>query len=143
MREINKIIIHHAGHPMKKTTVELIRSWHVERGFNNIGYHYLVDWKGEIYKGRQEREQGAHCKGPNQDSLGICAMGHFEIEEPTFEMMLSLQALTKSLSLRYSCPVLNHNQFSNTLCPGKNLLSALQAQAPKRRTVKHGVKRGL
>ena len=46
MRKINKIIIHCSATPeQREVSVETIRKWHLQRGFNDIGYHYVIDYK--------------------------------------------------------------------------------------------------
>ena len=52
-----------------------IKKWHLQRGFKNIGYHYVIRLDGTVEAGRKEDEMGAHCLGHNKDSLGICYIG--------------------------------------------------------------------
>lgn len=76
MREINKIIIHcSATEEGKNYTITQIDSWHKQRGFKKIGYHYVVYLDGTYHRGRQDAEVGAHCTGYNKDSIGICYIG--------------------------------------------------------------------
>lgn len=76
MRQINYIIIHcsatKAGRDFHAKDID---KWHKERGFNEIGYHVVVDLDGTVEKGRDISIQGAHCKGHNADSIGICYIG--------------------------------------------------------------------
>ncbi len=90
MRQINKIIIHNSSSEWGDSYI--IDKWHKERGFSKIGYHYLVlngyrlwdNWAnkticseqiGMIEKGRPDEEIGAHCRGLNSDSIGVCLIG--------------------------------------------------------------------
>lgn len=76
-RGIGWIIIHcsDSNNP-DHDNIETIRQWHVkERKFNDIGYHYVILKNGTIEKGRDENVIGAHCKGHNDDSIGICLTG--------------------------------------------------------------------
>ena len=75
----NKIILHHAQ--AKTCSVEDIHQWHLKKGWSGIGYHFLVRKDGTIYQGRPEDTIGAHAKGANHDSIGICAEGDFMKEE--------------------------------------------------------------
>ena len=77
MREINKIIVHcSATRENENFDVAEIRKWHVEgRGWSDIGYHFYIDLYGEIHKGRDISKIGAHCKGHNRNSIGICYCG--------------------------------------------------------------------
>ena len=52
-----------------------IDCWHRERGFNGIGYHYVIRLDGKLEKGRDVTLAGAHCKGWNERSVGICYIG--------------------------------------------------------------------
>ena len=84
MREINKIIIHcSATREGENFEVAEIRKWHLARGFNDIGYHFYIDLYGEIHKGRDISKIGAHCKGHNRNSIGICYCGGVEADGKT------------------------------------------------------------
>ena len=70
MRKIRKIIVHCTATPAgRSVTVAEIDRWHRQRGFNGIGYHYVVGLDGSVSKGRDEALVGAHCKGHNSDSI--------------------------------------------------------------------------
>jgi N-acetylmuramoyl-L-alanine amidase len=84
MREINKIIVHcSATREGENFEVAEIRKWHLARGFNDIGYHFYIDLYGEIHKGRDISKIGAHCKGHNRNSIGICYCGGVEADGKT------------------------------------------------------------
>ena len=75
-RKIKEIIIHcTATKEGRNYSVEDVDLWHRERGFDCIGYHYLVDLNGLILTGRDIGRVGAHCKGHNANSIGICYVG--------------------------------------------------------------------
>lgn len=76
MRKITKIILHcSASNKPYHDDISVIKQWHLARGFLDVGYHFFVRKDGEIQIGRPEEVQGAHCKGHNKDSLGICLHG--------------------------------------------------------------------
>lgn len=76
MRNIDTIIVHcSATKAGKDFTAADIDRWHRERGFNGIGYHYVIRLDGKIEKGREVALIGAHCKGWNERSIGICYVG--------------------------------------------------------------------
>ena len=62
MRNIDSIIVHcsatKAGQDFTATDID---RWHRERGFNGIGYHYVVRLDGKLEKGRDVALAGAHC----------------------------------------------------------------------------------
>ena len=64
MRKINKAIVHCTATPEgRHTTVEDVRRWHLDRGWSDIGYHYLIYLDGTVHEGRPIEIQGAHTKG--------------------------------------------------------------------------------
>lgn len=76
MRQINKIIIHcSASREGQSLTVADIDKMHRARGWNGIGYHYIVDIDGSVHGGRPVEKVGAHVSGHNADSIGICYVG--------------------------------------------------------------------
>ena len=102
-----------------------IKQWHLQRGFNNIGYHYVVRLDGTIEAGRNENEIGAHCTGQNKDSIGICYIGGLDKDgKPkdtrTKEQKEALYNLVGKLMLKYNITVENihcHYEFANKACP--------------------------
>lgn len=76
MRKIDTIIIHcSATKRGADFSAADIDRWHRQRGFRGIGYHYVIRPDGTIEEGRPVEEIGAHCKGWNQHSIGICYIG--------------------------------------------------------------------
>lgn len=75
-RTIDEIIIHCTATPEGKDyDIETIRSWHLARGFSDIGYHYIIDRYGHVHTGRDVDISGAHCSGHNAHSIGIAYIG--------------------------------------------------------------------
>lgn len=87
---ILKLVIHCSATPNGKPfTATDIDRWHKARGFKrtlpaikhfnehlkHIGYHFVIGLDGTVETGRQVGETGAHVKGHNQNSLGICLIG--------------------------------------------------------------------
>ena len=76
MRFINRIVIHCTATPNGKSyPIETIRQWHRERGFKEVGYHYVIDYDGNVLRGRKESQVGAHAAGFNANSIGVCLEG--------------------------------------------------------------------
>ena len=76
MRNIDSIIVHcSATKAGQDFTAADIDCWHRERGFNGIGYHYVIRLDGKLEKGRDVSLAGAHCRGWNERSVGICYIG--------------------------------------------------------------------
>jgi hypothetical protein len=83
-----EIVLHHSA--SRFGTREDIDLWHRQRGFNGVGYHFIVtngfdtseykynpEHDGRVQAGRRVSEAGAHCKakGKNNTALGVCCIG--------------------------------------------------------------------
>jgi N-acetylmuramoyl-L-alanine amidase len=78
VREITDVIVHCAATPEGKPfTVDDVRRWHRQQGWTDIGYHYVIGLRGELWIGRDVDIQGAHCAagGHNRKSIGVCYIG--------------------------------------------------------------------
>ena len=77
MRKIKKIYVHCAGSsPSEDVSIEDIGRLHEVRGINRpCGYHAYIRRNGIIEDGRPIERQGAHVKGHNKHSIGICLEG--------------------------------------------------------------------
>lgn len=125
MRTINEIIVHCSATPEgRPTTVGDIRSWHKQRGFKDIGYHYVVYLDGSIHAGRPERAIGAHCTGHNRNSIGVCYIGGVakDCKTPkdtrTEAQKRALVLLLKELKRRYPrAKIYGHRDFAAKACP--------------------------
>lgn len=74
MRHLGRIIIHHsAGSPDQP--LEEIEAHHRARGFDGIGYHFIIDGIGAVHRTRPLDQLGAHDEGENFDSIGVCLLG--------------------------------------------------------------------
>lgn len=75
-RYVNEIAIHcSATKPSANYTAEDCQRDHLARGFSRIGYHWFIERDGRIVRGRAIDEIGAHVKGRNLASVGICLSG--------------------------------------------------------------------
>ena len=78
MRNVNKIIVHCSATLIEQDVdAAVIRSWHMSapRNWSDIGYHFVIKRDGTIEAGRPLERVGAHCKGFNTGSIGICLIG--------------------------------------------------------------------
>ncbi len=117
LRQIDFIFVHHSASP--DVSAQEIDGWHKAQGWAGIGYHYVVRASGEIEPGRTEIANGAHCKGLNHNSIGICVTGDFTEHKPTNEQMASLVGLIVSLKRKYpGAEVVRHSDKAATECPG-------------------------
>ena len=127
------LILHHAY--ASKCSAEDIHSWHLQRGWNGFGYHFLVRKNGDIETGRPIETVGSHCKDHNHYSIGICFEGNFEAETMNDTQIKAGQELIQMVKDIYKdIKVCRHKDAwgSNTSCPGKNFPFDEVIKAPKK-----------
>jgi N-acetylmuramoyl-L-alanine amidase len=125
VRQITKIILHcSATREGQDVSVETIRKWHLNRGWSDIGYHYVIYLDGSIHEGRPVNRSGAHTKGYNSKSIGVCYIGGVEKDGKTPkdtrtpEQDTALTNLITALLEMYPTATLHgHNEFANKACP--------------------------
>jgi N-acetylmuramoyl-L-alanine amidase len=124
MRTINKIIVHCTDTPEgRRVSVKDITQWHKEKGYYTIGYHYVVYLDGSVHAGRFVGEIGAHCKGHNVDSIGVCYVGGRDkkgdySDTRTEAQKEALRSLIKKLLTKYpNAKVYGHRDFAARACP--------------------------
>lgn len=130
MKFIRMIVVHHSATETGNSA--FFRVLHrVVNGWNDIGYHFVIGngsftGDGEIEEGRKLPFRGAHAKGANEDSIGICLVGNFNRGTPSDAQMISLGLLMKKLIAEYSIhrdSITLHRlvKGSSTECPGENI----------------------
>ncbi|WP_231181820.1 peptidoglycan recognition family protein [Clostridium botulinum] len=115
------VLLHHAE--WSNCSVEDIHRCHiVDKGWSGIGYHYFVRKDGSIYKGRPDNVIGAHCKGHNTNTLGICAEGDYMKEVMPAAQKQAIIDLCIYLKQKYSGIVFKGHKEApySTNCPGVN-----------------------
>jgi N-acetylmuramoyl-L-alanine amidase len=126
MRDINYIVIHCAAtKPSMDVPIERVKKWHLDRGWSDIGYHYYITRDGKINKGRDLSIIGAHVRGYNKNSIGICYEGGInEKGDPednrTDEQKKSLLKVVKVLKFVFENAIVQgHRDFPNVkkACP--------------------------
>lgn len=120
-----------AGKSVSQVMVYLraIERFHVnERRFASIGYNFMVDEAGNIYKGRGWKRSGAHTQGYNRKSFGIALIGNGDKNPATEEQIRSVQwLLAEGIALGHltaDFSLHGHREFANKSCPG-NLIYPL------------------
>lgn len=123
------IVVHCSATPEGRShCVDDIRAWHRARGFDDVGYHYVVRLDGVVEPGRGEEFVGAHCVecGMNRRSVGICYVGGMDRDmrrakdTRTEAQKFSLLKLIRKLQAKYSIPdrrVFGHRDFAKKACP--------------------------
>ena len=58
-----------------------IRKWHLDLGWRDVGYHYIIRRNGEVELGRSIRDTGSHARGYNHKSVGLCLVEEIDIDK--------------------------------------------------------------
>lgn len=133
MNGVRRITVHHDGmQPVQLATpsqiarrIELIRNSHVNgRNWADIGYHYVIDPRGEVWEARPLRFQGAHVADQNEHNIGVLVLGNFDKQHVTREATQTLDGFVASLMRKHGVPisrVKTHQELATTGCPGVSL----------------------
>ena len=124
-RVINEIIVHCSATPEGKAyLLDTIRQWHRQRGFSDIGYHYVIHPDGTVEEGRDVNIAGAHCSGHNSKSIGICYIGGMTADNKKAkdtrtdeQRAILLWLLIKMRKLYPSAKIHGHRDFAAKDCP--------------------------
>lgn len=97
-------------------SVEIIRQWHLLRGFKDVGYNYFITKKGTIQNGRKEGSILAHAKGHNKNHIAICLSGRNDFSPIQF---VRLRELIEAILLRHEIETIYyHNELDQKkTCP--------------------------
>ncbi|MDE7411835.1 MAG: N-acetylmuramoyl-L-alanine amidase [Paramuribaculum sp.] len=124
MRTINELIIHCSATPEGRDVgAAEIRQWHKAQGYADIGYHFIIRLDGRIEPGRDINLAGAHCRGHNSHSIGICYIGGLDSklrakDTRTSAQRHALRNLVAELKLRFpGVRVHGHREFAAKACP--------------------------
>lgn len=119
MREINEIVVHCSASDSILYDFEAIKKDHVmNRGWDDIGYHYGVNFAGKVEVLRPVDVAGAHVRGRNDKTIGVCLLGKNKFTE---EQFIQAGKLVESLCLLLDLKrqdIRGHYEFSNKTCPG-------------------------
>lgn len=125
MRPIHLIVIHcSATRANRSYTVDDCRRDHRDRGYADIGYHYYIARDGEVHAGRPLSQMGAHARGFNKYSIGICYEGGLDndgrpADTRTPQQCTSLDQLLTHLKATFpQARIVGHNQLNpHKACP--------------------------
>lgn len=128
------IVVHYSATPIERaTTAADIDATHRKRGFKEIGYHRYIRRNGLVEHGRDlsqpgRFEQGAHSKGENSASIGICFEGGVTLanmntgfDSRTPAQITAMVGEIRALKKRYpNAEVIGHRDMPGaaTQCPG-------------------------
>ena len=134
LSKISRFIIHcSANGPNSQIGAYEIRKYHTlpvaagGRGFEDIGYHFVIKRDGTVEQGRKLEYQGAHCTGYNAGSIGICLVGGVDNSgrpDDNFTLIQreALAMMLRTLRKRWpNATIHGHNEFANKACPVLNV----------------------
>jgi N-acetylmuramoyl-L-alanine amidase len=111
------LVIHCSDTPNDRDVkTEEIHQWHLDRGWDGIGYNLVIERNGQWQAGRPDYWVGSHVKGHNSESIGICLVGRDEFTDLQME---TLDSYIEYYTARYPCiEVVGHRDLdSNKTCP--------------------------
>jgi N-acetyl-anhydromuramyl-L-alanine amidase AmpD len=122
LNDIEQIVIHHSaqsnGDPFQYA------AYHVKtHGWAGIGYHYVIQKDGLIFQTQQLETVSYHARNCNENSIGICLTGNYNVEQVPIEQLEALYGLIDEIkrTLRRNLLILPHHDCTSTDCPGKNM----------------------
>ena len=117
-QDIKNLIIHCSDtEDNKKMNAVDIHLMHLNFGWDGVGYHKIILRSGKVENGRPEYWVGAHVRGKNNNSLGVCLIGR---EKFTKKQFLSLRRILKRWKIKYpDAEIIGHSDAGNTnkTCP--------------------------
>lgn len=150
---LRRIVVHHTYQPTaadylahkrdqdRVLMIKRIQRYHMlDRGWSDIGYHFLIGPDGVIFEGRPIDVIGSHCGGVppagvrrifgNTGSIGICLIGNYDSEIPDDRMLDAFETLKAAINKGCGniLPVFGHFQAWSKppkTCPGKNLVGKI------------------
>lgn len=129
-RDWRHIVIHHTA--SSRDSVESINQAHLKRGWEGVGYHFVIGNGNGMADGEIEptfrwktQMHGAHAGNEeyNQHGIGICLVGNFEDTHPSAAQLAAVKRLVGVLKTQYeikSANVVGHKTVKSTACPGKH-----------------------
>lgn len=114
---IDYLVVHCADTSDDKDyAAEDIHAWHKANGWDGIGYHAVILRDGAIHPGRPDYWLGAHVKGHNSKSLGVCLIGRSQF--PKAQINALAVWLEEKLGMYPDAGVVGHRDFdSGKTCP--------------------------
>lgn len=146
MRNVSEIIIHCSATKVGwlsnrrvEKKIKEIDSWHRAKSWAGIGYHYVIDRDGTVGNGRPVEKTGAHVRGHNRGTIGVCLIGGWDSNENdrfldnfTKDQDAALTQLLAKLKAVYGSDVKvsGHNEYAAKACPGFRVSEWLAEDVP-------------
>jgi translation initiation factor 1 (eIF-1/SUI1) len=95
---------------LKYPSFKKLLKFHKKKGWNGVGYHFFISKRSKIYLARPLNKEGAHSKGFNFESIGICIYRKNEL--PTRKNLEKLQILIETLRKKYRrIKIVSHSEM--------------------------------
>ncbi|MFI6919904.1 N-acetylmuramoyl-L-alanine amidase [Nonomuraea spiralis] len=126
LSERTEFVVHHTETPADRTPRSIQDSHMDERGWNDIGYNFLVRDDGTVYEGRGWLVRGAHATDHNVTGIGCAYIG---MNQPTETAKRTIRALYDEACAKtgHELAKRGHSDVGNTDCPGTTLLAWVTA----------------
>ncbi|GFN90908.1 peptidoglycan-recognition protein [Plakobranchus ocellatus] len=130
--------IHHSESPSEcltkeagKTAVKNFQNYHMDtKGWDDIGYSFIIGGDGSVFEGRGWDRVGSHTKNYNSVGLGFCLIGNFMNKEPTQKQLTAVKDLiSKGVTLnklKSDYTLRGHKDVGTTDCPGDKLYDLIK-----------------
>lgn len=146
-KNVKYIVIHYTATAFESDfSAADIDAMHKQRGWSGIGYHKCIRKSGLVEDGRPLRKRGAHVKGHNHHSVGICYEGGVYADDPdtgldtrTDAQKESMERVIRDMLDRYpGAKVVGHRDMPDaaTQCPGFDV-AAWWAEVQRKRDTRH------
>ena len=118
VREVDRVFIHCSASSLKShDDVEVIRGWHLNNGWSDIGYTYYITFDGTVHRGRDVEITPAAQRGHNTGTIAICLSG-LAVDDFTQEQFESLKDLCEQIDDRIPDVTFHgHCEVSDKTCP--------------------------
>lgn len=117
VKKMDKLIIHCSATPNGRPhEAAELHKWHLDRGWDGIGYHWVITVDGKLQAGRPEYWIGSHARGHNSRSIGVCMIGTDEFSDEQWSVLKNL--IHKKMIQYKGIEVIGHNEVSKKSCPG-------------------------
>ncbi|MDA0617531.1 MAG: N-acetylmuramoyl-L-alanine amidase [Proteobacteria bacterium] len=129
-RYITKVFLHCSDSDLPQhDNPFVIRDWHLERGFYDIGYHFIITKDGTVHTGRSIEAVPAAQEGNNTGSIAICLTGRTTFSQMQFS---ALRKLCGEINQLYNNITFHgHCEVAAKLCPVFDYTRVLNLQEGK------------
>lgn len=127
-RKVNRVFLHCSASDIDShDDVDVIRGWHLSRGFDDIAYHFFIHKNGNLSTGRSLEKTPASQKGHNVGTISICLHG-YRAENFTYAQYKTVEKLSSEISKAYYERVSFHGhcEVSSRACPTFNYVRILK-----------------